>query len=195
MTSVALLLLAISSGYSSVWQHRQTSDDDAEINHKVLALCSLFIALSAIAQLLINNQNGDLYTLRQMLENLAYFAAIPLLATAAIATSMRKVWSKPAWGRWLIGLFAFFELLRRMQYGEQYAQFIAAAAAALLIFAAVRQDQPHNRPMLWSGSILIAAGLTLFSQGALLTGMQSTIFFSACLTAGLPLFVMGNRRV
>ncbi len=194
MDSIALLLLALSSGYSSIWQHRRTSETAADFNLKVLALSSLFIALSAVAQLLIGDQSGDFYTLRRMLENLAYFAAIPLMATAAIAISMQKVWSKPAWGRWLLGLFAFFELLRRMQYGEQYAQFIAAIAAVALIYATIKQSQPHSRTMLLSGSALIAAGLTLFSQGTLQASLQNTALFSGCLALGLPLFLMGNRR-
>ncbi len=194
MVSVSLLLLTLSSGYSAVWQHRRTTGPVAGINQKVLALSSLFIALSAASQLLIGMQSEDLFTLRQMLENLAYFAGIPLIATAAVALSLEQTWSKPAWGRWLIGLFAFFELLRQMQYGAQYAQLIAAATAVALIYAAIRQQQPFNRPMLFSGSILIAAGLTAFGQGALLTQWQDTGLFSACLTLGIPLLFMGNRR-
>ncbi|MBN3564209.1 hypothetical protein [Aliamphritea spongicola] len=194
MTSVTLLLLTLSGGYSAVWQHRQTADQETGINQQVLALSSLFIALSAAAQLLIGTQSEDLFTLRQMLENLAYFAGIPLIATAAVALSLGKTWTKPAWGRWLIGLFAFFELLRQMQYGAQYAQLIALTASAALLYAAVRQQQPHNKLLLIAGSVLIAAGLTTFSQGALLTHWQDPALFSICLAAGIPMLFMGNRR-
>ncbi|WP_315982457.1 hypothetical protein [Aliamphritea spongicola] len=52
-----------------------------------------------------------------------------------------------------------------MQYGAQYAQLIALTASAALLYAAVRQQQPHNKLLLIAGSVLIAAGLTTFSQG------------------------------
>ena len=96
MLTISLILLAISSGGAAVWLNRQAAAEAT--GTKTIALSSLFIALAALAQVVIPADGSDLHTLRQMLENLAYFAGLPLIATALILATLKQSWSKPAWG-------------------------------------------------------------------------------------------------
>ena len=194
MLNFSLIALAGSSATTAFWLKRnipQNQPEGSHINQQVLLLSSIFIALAALADLLILPADGELFTLRQMLDNLAFFAAVPLVATAILALGLQKTWSKPAWGRWLIGLFAFFELLRRMQYGEEYSQFIAAASAALLVFGAIRITAA-TRLIALAGAAISAAGLICFSQGSLLPHLANTAVYNFCLSAGLPLLAVAS---
>ena len=81
-----------------------------------------------------------------------------------------------------------------MQYGQEYSQFIALLCAGALVFAAIRMAQPANRPILFTGSLISAAGLALFSQGSLQPELADNAFYSLCLAIGLPLVFLGTAQ-
>lgn len=103
---------------------------------QVSSLGLVFVALAAMGQLLLISQSQDIATLQRLLDNLAVYAGLPLLVTATLALAMGWYWSKAGWGRWLLALFALFELCRRMGLGEEYTLWLGIAMTAALLAAA-----------------------------------------------------------
>ncbi|MDY6891579.1 MAG: hypothetical protein SVU24_08285 [Pseudomonadota bacterium] len=119
---------------------RQSEDTPAaqSLLLKVSRLALLGVALAALSRLTLSDGGQDIATLRRMLDNLALYAALPLLASAMLGATLRWYWSKAGWGRWLLGLFALFELCRRMGLGEAYTLTLGGAIGLVLLGAALR---------------------------------------------------------
>ncbi|MGK9066650.1 hypothetical protein [Stutzerimonas chloritidismutans] len=84
---------------------------------------------------------------------------LPMAAAAAVALSRGWVWSRPTWGRVVIGLCVFFELARRLDRSDEYAALLALASALLVAYAGLVQ-WPHHQKTLAG---LVAGALMLFS--------------------------------
>ena len=135
LTTLALVLLLACSLYLSAQAYKHS-----EANHytpsMVISLSAVFIAGSALGNLILSDANQDTETLKRLLNNLALFAGIPLIASALIDQAFNFQWGKAAWGRWLLALFALFELMRRTNLGVEYTQFMSVACAvAIAVFA------------------------------------------------------------
>ena len=134
-----LILLAAALA-STLLMYRQPADmaEEQRLRLSTSRLALVFIAAAALGRLTLNAASQDTETLRRMLDNLALYAALPLLATAVLGQALNWHWSRAGWGRWLLGLFALFELCRRMELGELYTLCLGAAIGLALLLAAVR---------------------------------------------------------
>ena len=67
------------------------------------------------------------------------FLGLPLLGAAALALGRGWAWSRPNWGRILLGLCAFFELFRQLGYMEDYRLALNLATLVLILYAGAVQ--------------------------------------------------------
>jgi len=154
----------------------------------VLCLASVFIACSAAGSLLIYLPAQETQTLKLMLDNLAFFAGIPFIASAFVDLAWNFHWSKPAWGRWLLALFALFEVTRRADFGAQYSQIMVILTVIALFVSLLKTPSPLARIPGIIAAIFFALSLLLFSQGSLVPSLQNSIgshFF-----LGISLFML-----
>jgi hypothetical protein len=160
------------------------------------ALSALFIALSALAELLLNQTGSDIETLQRIFANLAYYAALPLLASVMLVSTRNQHWQRPAWGRWLIGLFALFELLRRMEHGELYTQIIAVAVSATMLLAALMTKEKVLQKANLLAGINMAITLLIAGPGALMpnTLPENSYLYPLLMAATLPLFAIAIKQ-
>ena len=152
------------------------SEQKDQLACMVISLASVFIACSAASALLIQQPDQDLQTLRRMLENLAFFAGIPFIASAFIDIAWKGKWSKPAWGRWLLALFALFEVTRRADFGAQYSQIMATITVIALFVSFIKTPSPLARVYGIAASLFFAASLLAFSQGSLIPFLQNSVY-------------------
>lgn len=100
------------------------------------------------------------------LSQAASFLALPLLGAAALALSRGWTWSRPNWGRILLGLCAFFELFRQMNLLDDYRLVLNLATLALVLYAGAVQ-WPRRAPLAAASVVvaLLAASLVVGSEG------------------------------
>lgn len=147
-----------------------------------ISLSAAFLAASAVASILLTGSSDqDQQTMLRMLNNLGYYAAIPLIASAMVADAIGQNWSKPAWGRWLLVLLALFELTRRAQYGLEYSQIMAVLVAASMLFAAIRFSNGLARLGSFFAAAAIAAAALLFSPVTLMPEYQNALLYPLAL--------------
>ncbi|AEJ06993.1 hypothetical protein [Stutzerimonas stutzeri] len=120
------------------------------------ALFSAMLAFILAAASGATGLGGGLAEAQQWLERATLLLGLPLLALAALTLARRWVWSRPNWGRVVLGLCVFFELARQLGWSEPYALGLLLASALLVIYAAVLQ-WPDRLP---SGAG-VAAGVLL----------------------------------
>ena len=148
----------------------------------VISLSSVFIAASAAGNLLLNGTlDQDQQTLLRMLNNLAYYAAIPLIGSALLADAIGQNWQKPTWGRWLLALLALFEVTRRAESGTEYSQIMAVLVAASMLFAALRYSRLPARIGSLFAAIALGAGVLLFSPISLSPEYQNALAYPLAL--------------
>lgn len=124
---------------------------------------------------------------------------LPLVGVVALTLSRQWIWSRPTWGRIVIGLCAFFELARQLGWSAPYALALGLLSALLVAYAGVLQ---------WRARLQAGAGL---AGGALmlvlppwtglpigpnpLSGLQQLWLALACpVIAWLLLNLPGNLR-
>ena len=120
------------------------------------ALFSAMLAFILAAASGATGLAGGLAEAQQWLERATLLLGLPLLALAALTLARRWAWSRPNWGRVVLGLCVFFELARQLGWSEPYALGLLLASALLVIYAAVLQ-WPERLP---SGAG-VAAGVLL----------------------------------
>ncbi len=120
------------------------------------ALFSAMLAFILAAASGATGLAGGLTEAQQWLERASLLLGLPLLALAALTLARRRAWSRPNWGRVVLGLCVFFELARQLGWSEPYALGLLLASALLVIYAAVLQ-WPDRLP---SGAG-VAAGVLL----------------------------------
>lgn len=103
------------------------------------ALFSAMLAFILAAASGATGLDGGLAEAQQWLERATLLLGLPLLALAALTLARRWVWSRPNWGRVVLGLCVFFELARQLGWSEPYALGLLLASALLVIYAAVLQ--------------------------------------------------------
>lgn len=189
MTSLALGALLVGALYAA-WQLQGGAEKvkpEAQVTLHASALAALFVGLAALADLLLDPADADLGTLQRMLGSLGYFVALPFLASALIVAVRGDHWSRPAWGRWLIGLFAFFELFRRMEQGELYTQIIAGLVPVVMLITALMQRHKLLRGTSLFATLNMALALMLTGPGALLPEYADNTIHALLLAAAMPL--------
>lgn len=85
---------------------------------------------------------------------------LPLVGVVALTLSRQWVWSRPTWGRIVIGLCAFFELARQLGWSAPYALALGLFSALLVIYAGVLQ---------WPARLQTSAGV---AGGALMLALM-----------------------
>ncbi|MBR9828377.1 MAG: hypothetical protein GYB41_07010 [Oceanospirillales bacterium] len=161
MLGNSLLLLAALAGAVLLFRRSDAAAEAPKSQLQVASLSLIFLALAAMGRLLLVSVDQDIVTLQRLLDNLALYAGLPLLVTAALAMAMGWYWSKAGWGRWLLALFALFELCRRMGLGEDYTLWLSVVMAVVLLVVAWRQQGTLSRL-----ATAIAAPLLLLSISA-----------------------------
>lgn len=162
----------------------------------VISLAAAFIASSAAANLLLQQPGQDIQTLRRILDNLAYFAALPLIASALLAYAWQQDWSKAGWGRWLLALFALFELCRRSGIGAGYSQILALLCVTITLISLCKFRSGQTRLFGTLSLLCLAPALLLFSPASLLQ-MSNPTLFGLSLGGALALLslALGKTRI
>ncbi|MFW1677215.1 hypothetical protein ACFVYJ_05470 [Pontibacter sp. JAM-7] len=159
----------------------------------VISLAAAFIAIASLGTLVVEARNQDLQTLQRILDNLAFYAALPLLGTALLSQAWQLDWSRAGWGRWLLALFALFELMRRSELGNLYSQIVTAATLGLIIVSLIRLQQPMQRYIGLLALVPLTPALLIFSQGSLMPEYYSTRDYAFSLALGLLMLAWQQR--
>lgn len=159
MAGDLLLLITALSSAVIIFRRAEATDPERRLLFQISSLSLLFIAVAALGRLALFSSNQDIATLQRMLENLALYAALPLLASVMLAQAWNRHWSRAGWGRWLLGLFALFELCRRMNIGEQYTLVMGATIGLVLLLAALRLHGMYARLASAASGLLIALSI------------------------------------
>ena len=85
---------------------------------------------------------------------------LPLVGVVALTLGRRWIWSRPTWGRIVIGLCAFFELARQFDWSAPYALALGLISASLVVYAGLLQ---------WPARLQTSAGA---AGGALMLAQQ-----------------------
>lgn len=116
------------------------------------------------------------------------FLGLPLLGAAALTLGRGWAWSRPNWGRVVLGLCAFFELFRQMNLLEDYRLLLSLASLLLIVYAGAIQ-WPRRAP---ACAATAAAGLFLLASmaagsGELVGSLRRIDLLHAVLTPAYPL--------
>ena len=76
---------------------------------------------------------------RRWLQQATLLLGFPLIGAVALTFVRRWSWSRPNWGRLVLGLCAFFELARQLGWSEPYALGIGLSSALLVLYAGLLQ--------------------------------------------------------
>lgn len=145
-------LLMLTGLASAVWigrARRGYGEADQPALFSVLLAFSLAAGAGACAaaRLVLS---ADTLGAERWLTQATWLLGLPLVGLAALTLARRWAWSRPTWGRIVIGLCAFFELARQLGWSAPYALALGLLAAALLIIAGLLQ---------WPARQQAAAGL------------------------------------
>lgn len=116
------------------------------------------------------------------------FLGLPLLGVAALALGRGWAWSRPNWGRVVLGLCAFFELFRQMNLLEDYRLLLNLATLLLIVYAGAIQ-WPRRTPA-YAATVVVGlfllATLAVGSDG-LIGPLRRSDLLQAVLTPAYPL--------
>jgi hypothetical protein len=191
---VANLALVLGGAGAAALLYHQSRALTERSRHYMFALGGLSLALAALGRLALTGSGQDPQTLRLMLDNLAYYAGLPMMASVAIAHGWQRQWSRAAWGRWLLGLFALFELLRRSDMGALYAQTLGLLTCLALLAGAIKGHRGPTRLCALAGTALLAAGLLLFGPAPLADGFQQDALYRFALAGFVLLWSYSLSR-
>lgn len=189
---IASIILLISSLSSALWllHHHKQASEEHHFRVRVFALSSIFISGYALSHLIIRDPNSHTNTLLQMTENLTLYVSLPFIATIFIAMSKGWHWSMAGWGRWLLGLIAFFELTRRTDFGTSYSYTLSLLVIAALLLSSIATQANKTRLLLLAGTIMIAISTLVFSPIPLLMHEGNTATLMLTLSFAIPLLMI-----
>ncbi len=122
------------------------------------------IGASALARLAFGL---DTFEAERWLLRATLLLGLPLIALVALTFARQWTWSRPAWGRAVLGLCAFFELARLLDWSDPYALTLGLLSALMVIHAGLLQwpARPQTAAGIAGGALLLAAlpwtGLTI----------------------------------
>lgn len=95
------------------------------------------------------------------LQQATLMLGLPLVGVVALTLARRWIWSRPTWGRVLLGLCVFFEMARQFGWSAPYALGLGLASAALVLYAGLLQ-WPAKGPAAAAvlGSLLMLASMS-----------------------------------
>jgi F0F1-type ATP synthase assembly protein I len=150
------------------FRHPERLNDRPKDMAVLLSFCFLATALSGLTQLLIPANNQDQQTLLRLMINLRDFIAIPLIASILLMYAFGKTFSRAAWGRWALVLFAMFELLRRNGSGEIYGETLHLISTACVLILAIKAFQKAITLPLFGAALCWCVSLNLLGSYAMI---------------------------
>lgn len=99
------------------------------------------------------------------------------------------------WGRWVLALFALFELMRRTDLGSYYTLALGLAVTIALLIAFVRYNNNDIRLPGIASAVLIGTSTSILDTTSLLPHMQSDLLNALCLSSGLALVGLATGRI
>lgn len=154
------------------------------------------IGASAVARLAFGL---DTFEAERWLLRATLLLGVPLIGLVALTFARQWTWSRPNWGRVVLGLCAFFELARQLGWSDPYALALGLLSALLVIYAGLLQWPARLQAAAGiAGGVLLLAALpwTGLSIGANpLADYQQFFLALACpLTAWLLLRLPSSER-
>lgn len=135
------LLLTLTATASAIWigtARRGYGEPDQPALFCALLAFALAAGTGACA---LARLAFDLDTLeaQRWLQQATLMLGLPLVGVVALTLSRKWVWSRPTWGRVLLGLCVFFEMARQFGWSGPYALGLGLASAALVLYAGLLQ--------------------------------------------------------
>lgn len=135
------LLLTLSALASAVWigiARRGYGEPDQPALFSALLASSLAAGTGACA---VARLGFGLDTLagERWLMQATLMLGLPLVGVAALSLGRRWAWSRPTWGRILIGLLVFFELTKQLGWSSEYAFGVGLSSALLVAYSGLVQ--------------------------------------------------------
>jgi hypothetical protein len=150
--------------------------------------CALLGFLLAAAAAVASVGDPSWQAAHLWLSQASSFLGLPLLGVAALTLGRGWAWSRPNWGRVVLGLCAFFELFRQMNLLEDYRLLLNLATLLLIVYAGAIQ-WPRRTP-----AYAATAAVGLFLLATLVVGSDGFIgplrridLLHALLTPAYPL--------
>lgn len=116
------------------------------------------------------------------------FLALPLLGVCALVMGRGWAWSRPNWGRVILGLCVFFEVFRQMNLLDDYRLLLSVGTLLLILYAGIVQ-WPRRLPALAAlvvVGLFLVAGLAVGTEG-FIGPLRRVDLFHALLTPAYPL--------
>ncbi len=154
-------LLMVTALASAVWigtARRGYGEPDQPALFCALLAFSLAAGTGACAMARLAFSRDTLEAERWLLQA-TLLLGLPLVGVVALALSRKWIWSRPTWGRIVIGLCAFFELARQLGWSAPYALALGVLSALLVIYAGLLQ---------WPARLQTSAGV---AGGALMLAL------------------------
>lgn len=197
MEIISQVVLLIAASMAAIMSYRvaQNEQEARRIHTLVISLAGTFIALAVLAEILLTSPDQDTATLRRILTNLATYAGLPLISSALLALARGWEWSSAAWGRWLLVLFALFELCRRSGVGVEYSEGLAVAIAAAWLGAALMLTSGTAKTLAIVSGLFCTAALLLHGPHSIF-GESDPVGYNLRMAAALILlsFQIGQAR-
>lgn len=116
------------------------------------------------------------------------FLGLPLLGVAALALGRGWAWSRPNWGRVVLGLCAFFELFRQMNLLEDYRLLLTLTSLLLIGYAGAIQ-WPRRTPAYAATAVVGLFLLAILAAGSdgFIGPLRRIDLLHALLTPAYPL--------
>lgn len=176
----ALLMLTASAGV--IWIGVARRDHDEPLQPALFCVQLAFALAAGAGACAVARLAFGLETLeaQRWLLQATLLLGFPLIGAVALTLGRRWIWSRPNWGRMVIGLCAFFELARQLGWSEPYALAIGLSSVLLVLYAGVLR-WPARKPVLTGalGGLLMFASLPL--EYRLLPDYQLLYLGLACL--------------
>jgi hypothetical protein len=211
MLALSHLILVLGCAICAALLFRQPEKlSDANKTRVLLVILgTAFIALASVTSLIVSPNNQDGATMLRLFSNLKNFVGLPLIASILLAFSLNKAFSRASWGRWVLVLFALFELLRRSGLGETYAIILEVVTALALCLSfvfgkrtlSIGEHQGVRLPGIF-GAVCIGSSICLLGPYAIEPLSESTVWHNLSLGIGLSLlglatgrWIKGNQRL
>lgn len=85
--------------------------------------------------------NADINQTAGLLQQLALFAALPLLVFSALARALDQDWNRMVWGRILLGICAVFALTRNSEWLDYWMLLVLLAGALTFALPVIRRRE------------------------------------------------------
>lgn len=151
MELLQALLLTLTAGTSTLFVGRARRAHGEADQPALFSALLGFVLIAASGALGVAGSAGmAVQEAQQWLERASTLLGLPLIGLAMLTLARGWAWSRPNWGRVVIGLCVFFELARLLGWSTPYALGLILASALLAFHAGLLQ---------WPARLPSAAGL------------------------------------